>query len=257
MPFPARGSNVKLGKGSLFLDLFDDAGLPTDLQFLGNANSISISAEVTDAELFSSTEASGALIDRAVLRTSYTLTVSLNEFTLTNMKLFLKGDDATKAQTVQSQETAQFTNVTPGRFYETGFRQITNVTVMTGTDTLVDGTDYVLNSEFGIIETRVGAGIGQGDTLDVTFEAPALTIDQVRVQTKASTVARLLYLADDANTLGASSKDRLEIWRVDVAPEGDLNLISEEYGSFSLTMAVLSDTENHPTDPFGVLERVA
>ena len=139
MPFPARGSFTKLGKGSLFLDLFDDNGVPEGLEFLGNANSIAISAEVTDTELYSSTERSGALIARAVLRTSYTLTVSLNEYTLNNLKLFLKGEDNIVQQAAQSQESVQFT-VKQGKYYETGFRKIANVTVMQGTDTMVLGT---------------------------------------------------------------------------------------------------------------------
>lgn len=256
MPFPARGSYVKLGKGSLLLDIYDDSGNLQGYNFVGNANSVSLSAEVEDVELFSSTEASGPLIDRAVLRTSYTLTVSLNEFTMKNLELFLKGESASKAQAIVSQETVNFLSVVQGRYYDVGYRQITDVVVMQGTDTMVEGVDYSLNSEFGVVSVIVGGGIADGDDIAVTFAAPALTINQVRLSRKSSATAKLLYLADDANTQGTSAKDRLEVWKVDVAPDGELNLIGDDYGAFSLTMAILSDSENHPNDPFGTLDRV-
>lgn len=41
-----------------------------------------------------------------------------------------------------------------------------------------------------------------------------------------------------------------------LAPEGEMNVISEEYASYSLTMSVLSDAPNHPNDPFGTLDRI-
>lgn len=257
MTFPARGSFVKLGKGSLLLDLLDDNGQPEGLEFLGNANSISISAEVTDVELFSSTEKSGALIDRAVLRTAYSLSVSLNEFTLNNLKLFLKGEDNVVQQAAQSQESVTITGAKVGKYYETGFRRITSVVVNQGSlGPFVEGTDYEVNSEFGIIRILPGGTITDDDDLTVAFEAPAVQINQVRIARKASSVGRLLYLADDANNSGAAAKDRLEVWKVDVAPDGELNFVGDDYGAFSLSLAVLSDAENHPNDPYGTLDRI-
>jgi hypothetical protein len=92
--------------------------------------------------------------------------------------------------------------------------------------------------------------------LVVTFNKPELTITKLRIGTQSQQIARLVYLSDDANSAGNSSKDRLELWKVDVAPEGDLQLISDEYGAFTLTMAVLTDGANHPDDPYGTLDRI-
>jgi hypothetical protein len=121
----------------------------------------------------------------------------------------------------------------------------------------VEGTDYKLNTEFGIFQVLEGAThVEEGDDIHYSVEQPELEITQIRVNRKASQQARLLYLADDANTLGKSAKDRLEVWRVNVAPDGDLNLISDEHGAFSLTMAIVDDSANHPNDPYGTLDRI-
>jgi hypothetical protein len=254
--FPARGDNTKLGKGSLLLDLLDeDTGLPLGLEFTGNASAISIASDTTFAELYSSTQKSASLVARARTKVAFTVTATLNEYTLTNLKLFLLGEEATSSQSLQTSGTKTLTDVKKGKYYEIGARRVTDVTVSNGTDPLTLNVDYQLNSEYGTVYIRPTGNVADGDDLTVEFDAPALTISKVRIGKAAAQIGRLVYLADDANSNGASAKDRLELWKVDVAPDGELNLISDEYGSFNLTMAVLADEEGHPDEPYGVLER--
>lgn len=256
--WPANGQNTKLGKGSLFLARIV-SGVSEALDFMGNANSISINSEPTNVQLFSSTERSGALIAEANLRTLYTLTASLNEYAKNNLLLWFKASENSKAQDASTGKTILISNVVKGKFYELGARRVENAVLMIGTDTLVSGTDYTLNSEFGIFKILDGStkvSDAGTDDIEVTFEQPALTITQLRLNREASQECRLLYLADDANTSGVGAKDRLEVWRVNVAPEGELNLISDDYGAFSLTMTVMDDSANHPDDPYGTLDRI-
>jgi hypothetical protein len=259
MPFPARGENVKLGKGSLLMALLDANDDENGFDFAGNATSVAISSEITTQELYSSTEKTGALIDRARTRVKYTLTVGgLNEFTLFNLKMFLAGTDNAKSQGSDASVDKTLTNVKVGKYYDLGARRITGVTAVNGSDPLVSGTDYELNAEFGIFRILPDSIlVADDDDPVVSFSQPALTIDQVRIARSGANVCHLLYLADDANSQGDAAKDRLEVWRVDVAPDGEMNLISEDYGAFSLTMAILSDATNHPNDPYGTLDRIA
>lgn len=256
--WPANGQNVKLGKGSLFLARIA-AGVSDALDFVGNANSLSINSEPTNVEIFSSTERSGALIAQANLRTLYTMTASINEFTKENLLLWFKGAEYTKTQAASTGKTVLISNVRKGKFYELGARQVENVVLTIGTVTLVSGTDYTLNSEFGIFKILTGSthvSDAGTDDIEATFEQPALEITQLRLNKEASQECRVLFLADDANTSGVAAKDRLEIWRANVAPDGELNLISDEYGAFSLTAAIMDDSENHPDDPYGTLDRI-
>jgi hypothetical protein len=262
--WPARAENLKLGKGSLLLDLYAGSPLaPTGaLTLLGDANSLSTSAAITTVEKYSNTQASGARIARATTRQSYELKVALSEFAMDNLKLFLRATSNTKTQSTGTAKTKVLSNVVPGKYYEIGDRRVTAVVVTKTspavTDPLVAGVNYDLNSEFGQIFIRPDGGFSSlgTDDLLVTYDAPALSIEQARISKVGQSLARLVYIADDANVDGKGAHDRLEIWKVDVAPDGDLNLISDDYGSFSLTMAILSDAANHPNDEFGVLERI-
>lgn len=258
MPFPARGENVKLGKGSLLLALKDAAGAENGFDFMGNANSIALSAEATNVEIFSSTQAAAPLLDRARTRIAYTLTVALSEFAMRNLEYYLAGTRNTKAQSSGTDQELELTNIVTGRYYDIGARQITNVSVTKtpGSVPLVLNTDYELNAEFGMVKFLDTASLSDDDDVIVEYDKPVLSIDQVRIAQAGTKYAHLLYLADDANTQGAGAKDRLEVWKVDVSPDGDLEFISDDYGNFNLTMAVLSDATAHPNDPFGTLDRV-
>lgn len=256
MPFPADGKKVKLGKGSLLLDQLTTAGVKQGFEFVGNCTALTLSADVTTAELFSSTQASAPLVARAPTRTAYTITATLSEYTLANLRKFLLAEQSSKQQQSLQNNQAFINGVKQGRYYDIGARQITNVQVSVGSQLKVLNEDYTLNAEFGIIRPLVGGSIPDDSMIVVDFTQPALTIDQLRIAQVAAPVCHLLYLSDDANQDGDAARDRLEIWRVNVAPEGELNLISDEYGSYQLTMAVLSDGENHPADPFGTLDRV-
>lgn len=259
MPLPADGTKVKLGKGSLLLDTLTSGGAHTGFDFMGNATALTLAADVTKAQLFSSTQRSAPLIAEAVTRIAYTLTVTLSEFSLGNLRKFLLGESNAKNQAVAVGTTANFTGaqVVPGRYLDVGSRQITNVVVTRdGTDILVADTDYILYSEFGLIKLIDGGAVIAGDDIEVEFDRPALVIDQVRIAKESSPVCHLLYLADDANQDADGARDRLEIWRVSCSPEGEMNVISDEYGNFQLTMSVLSDAANHPNDPFGTLDRI-
>lgn len=260
MPLPADGTKVKLGKGSLLLDRLTTNGGSTGLEFVGNVSALTMSADVTKAQLFGSTERSAALIAEAVTRIAYTLQATCSEFTMGNIKKFMLGSDNAKTQASGSAQTASFTGqqVVKGRYLDVGARKITAVSIVyDATEALVAGVDYVVYSEFGLIHlTPNGTTIVDGGDVTVTYSKPALTIDQVRIARDAAPVCKLLYLADDANQDADGSRDRLEIWRVSVAPDGEMNFISDEYANFNLTMSVISDAANHPNDPFGTLDRV-
>jgi hypothetical protein len=258
MPLPANGANAKLGKGSLLLALWDANGDTNGFDFVGNCNSVEVAAEATNVELFSSTQAAAPLLDRARTRISYTITAVMNEFTMRNLEYFLAGERNDKTQNVGTATAITFTDVQTGRYYQLGARQVTNVVAVKipGSVALVENTDYTLNTEFGLIKFLDSANLSDDDDVQVEFDNPALTIDQIRIAQSGTKYAHLLFLCDDANTQGNAAKDQLEIWKVDVSPEGGLQFVSDDYGQFTLTMAVIDDSANHPNDPFGTLDRV-
>ncbi len=259
MPFPSDSGNVKLGKGSLLLDRLTSAGVSTGFEFVGNCSSLTLSAEKQEAEIYSGSQSTAPLLARAVTRLSFSIVATLHEYTLANLRSFLAGEANTKTQAVSAagSKTVAAESVFVGRAYDTGARQITNVVVtQDGTDVLVEDTDYIVYDEFGIIHLLTTGAARSGVETVIEWDQPALSISQVRLLKEASPSVHLLYLADDANVDGAAAKDRLECWKCNIAGDGDLNLISDDFGSFQLTMSVQSDATNHPLDPYGTLDRI-
>jgi hypothetical protein len=259
MPLPADGSKVKLGKGSLLLAPYESDGSPGALEFVGNVTALTLSADVTKAQIYSSTQASAPLLHESVVRIAYTIAATLTEFRLPNLKKFLLAEQTATNQAALAGQTKVFdgAEVKRGGYLDLGVRRPTAVVITAdGTDALVLGTDYSIITEFGLIRLLPNGSVSDGESVSVQYTQPALILDQARIAKEGTPTARLLYLADDANTDGDAAHDRLEIWRVSIAPDGDLNLISDEYASFNLSLAVLSDSEGHPDDPFGTLERV-
>jgi hypothetical protein len=258
MSFPAAGEYAKLGKGALFLDKLTTAGASTGFDFKQNVTALTLAADVTKVEQYSSTEASSPLIASAVTRVGYTLTATLAAYTLENLKAFLLGTSTVINQPAVANATKLFAGLSAkGKYFDLGAREVTNVRCEGDTtELLVAGVDFIAESDSGLVQILPGARVADGSDLLFTFDAPALVIDSVAIANDAAPVCHLLYLADDANQDGDSAKDRLEVWKAQTAPTGDLGLISDDYGTFQLTLSVLSDSNNHPNNPFGTLNRV-
>lgn len=258
MPVPANGNNVKLGKGSLFLAKIV-AGVRQTLEFVGNATAITSSAEVQRSTLYSSTQKSAPKIAEHVNRVGFSLTATLSEYTLRNLEYFLLGERASATQGAAVNQTQVFpaVEVAKGAFLKLDARQISNVTLtQDGTNVLAETTDYVVYAEAGLIQLVANSpNVVDGESISVEFDRAAVITDQVRIARQAGPICYLLYKADDANEEGASAHDQVEIWRVSIAPEGELPFISDDYGSFQLSMSVIDDSANHPTAPFGYLSR--
>lgn len=162
--FPADGSNVKLGKGALFLAMNDpDTGDPLEGEFfLGNAPSIEITPTINKVELFSSTEASAGLV--ATNRTSikYAVAASLSEFKMDNLALFLIGKRTTANQIAATSATKNFIAVELDRYYQLGARKVTNVVGLAGgtADGSAPGAGNVGAGTMGVItRTSPKAGV--------------------------------------------------------------------------------------------------
>lgn len=254
--WPARGQYVKVGKGSLFLADVDDDGNELPLDFVGECDSVSIGSEANNIQIRSHTEQSGALIDETTLSTDYTFTANAKEFTIENLRRWMKGEEVVRTQAASTGRQGVFENVVRGKWYDLGARNITEVALTQGTETLVEGTDYVLKAGHGLLQIRPGAPhVADGDDVNYSLEQPEIDFRRIRMNRKASPRARLLFLGDDSNTQARGAKDRVEVWRVNVSPDGELNLVGDDYGGFGVRMTIVDDSANHPTEPYGYIER--
>ena len=255
MSFHADGGNLKLGRGALFVALWS-AGVAPNAEaigtFIGNVTSLEMTSENETREKYSSTEQSSPLLDRRVVRQSYELLAACDEHTMGNLALFMSGQQASVAQSSGTGSTATLNDVVLGDSYYVGARNVTAV-VITGK---TEGTDYLLDAEAGIITILATGTITAASDVTVTFNKPAATISKIQGGLVASPSAKITFIADDSNADGEGSRDKLTVWKATVSPDGGYQFISDAYGNFSLRFSVVSDSTNHPTEPFFTHERV-
>lgn len=110
----------------------------------------------------------------------------------------------------------------------------------------VENTDFkVFDAEAGLIQILTTGSIPKGADIPLTFDVGA----SKRVATSGASDVNIegeLYFLGDP-TMGPAKI--LNIWRGKVTPDGDLGLITDDFGSFGLTVDAQDDRENHPDYP--------
>lgn len=254
--FPAIGQNLKLGRGSLLLAPHDGTSAEEGLILMGNISSLELSWEVETREKYSSTQASSPLLDQSVIRQDLSLVAQCDEHTKENLKRFFFATEAAANQTLATNQTVNFLDIVVERAYDLGKRSVSNAVFTNGSTTLVSGTDYTLYAAQGYVVFHDTANVTDGDDISVTFDCAAVNLDHIRIGRVSTQYAKLVYVADDANTAGIGAGDRFIFWKTQVTPEGAYQLISDDYTSFNLRFRVLSEP-SQTNDPLGRFERLA
>lgn len=255
--FPAVGQNLKLGRGSLLVYPHNGTVAAAGGVPVGNAESITFSWEIEEREKYSSTQSSSPLLAQAKIRTKLSLLVQCDEHTEQNMMRFFMATKAAANQDPTTSGQASFTSIVKGAVYDLGHRNVSGVTLMVGTNPLVLGEDYLLYAGPGLVHLlETSLTLNGGETVNATFVGAAVNLDHYRIGQNPEQFARLVYVADDANTSGVAAGDRFVFHKTQVMPEGDYQAVSDDYVPFNLRFSVLPDPAFF-ADPLGRFERVA
>lgn len=244
----ANGEDLVLGRGALLLDRYVSGAPSTHLRFVGNVSELRLSTSDEIREKFSSVEAAAPLLKRVVARRTMEIIGVFDEFNMENLALAMMGTLSEATQSAVAVANMEFDDVLQGRYYDLGSRNIAAVVVNTapGGTLHVVTTDYTVDLARGILYIVPGGGIADGTDIEVDFtRATATQIETVDGGGASLIEAKLHFESDNAN--GPNYK--LEAWRVSITPEGELGFISDDFGSFSLRMAIQNDGVNHPTNP--------
>lgn len=246
-----------LGKGSILLDRFDPTtGLPTGFQHLGNCTKFEIDLKDDIAELYQSLNKNVTLIATAVKKRQPKISITGTDFSSVHMAIAQmsagKTSVATTATTITGEvliTAAQAPNAI-GRFFRTANKNIDNVgtppVVTSNSVTLVAGTDYVISDPVqGIVYIPVGSAIASHE-VDVTYHTLSGSQDHVAGATIPFVQGHILFVPDPVD----GQKIGCDIWRCNLNPNGQIGLIADDYGNWSLDGNILDDTANHPTAPF-------
>lgn len=257
MGIPATGGNLLLGRGNLFFDRWTAAGVKTGWRFLGNVPEFSLNTSDDVREKNSSTEAAAPLLARVVIKRTPEFSIALDEFQLESIALGMMGSAATYSQ-VNTPVTGEVLvasgavplGVVKGNYYKTAKRGISAVTVKKAPSTsLVLGTDYdILDAETGLIYIKpTGVTLSNGDGVNIDYTPRTITNENKIIGATSTIIdGSILFVPDNAS----GPKLELEVWHVQVAPDGDISFITDDFGQMKIKGSVVSDATLHPTEPY-------
>ena len=246
-----------LGKGSVLLDIFDPvSALPTGFQHLGNCTKLELDLKDDIAELFQSINKSVTLIASALKKRQPKVTIEGTDFNSAHVAMFQMSSGKTTivqtAATITSEvliTAAQAPNA-KGRFFRTAQLNVDPTAVppalTSNAVTLVAGTDYLLMDPIkGLFYIPAGSSIAS-HAVTVTYNTLVGSFDQVAGATIPFLQAHLLFVPDPVD----GQKIGLDIWKVNLNPNGQVGLIADDYGNWKLDGNILDNTANTPNAPF-------
>lgn len=235
------------------LDRYVNGVKTNGLRFVGNVTELRLTTTDEIREKFSSSEASSPLLKRVVSRRTVEFTAVMDEFTMENLSLAMMGTaPASAAQSVTAVTDMSIQAVQQGMYYDLGSRNIAAVVVTTdpaGT-TYVLNTDYTVDLVTGLLYIVPGGGIADDEDILVDFtRATATTITTIEGGASSLVEAYLHFESDNAT----GPNYRVKAERVSITPDGDLGFISDDFGNFTIKMAV----QKTATEPLYLLEQVS
>jgi hypothetical protein len=256
MPTPDAG-NLSLGAGEVLFDRFDANGNPTGYRHLGNVESLAITTTVETVQKKSSMDGARGIYKEAVIGSEAEVSMVLSEYDPENLALALLGDTATFSQASSAAQTGRQINggaaLKFDRWYYLGFKQVTVTAVKQGATTGVLGTDYELNTELGLIKIKSGGAFTEAVT---TWDgsAAAVTGTQVRGLSVGKIEGRLKYFS--AANQAAGPRWEVDIHKVTLNPDGELQFISEDFGTFTLRGKAQKDSTKPANEQFFVARKL-
>lgn len=213
----------------------------TDFVSLGNVNRLTVQPDDTRAELYSSQDAAAGLYAAATTRRKVTMTAVCNEFSVENLALVLMGERLYYTQTADPVTGEDLTTSAKlGAYYKLANREVSSLVLTQGTVTLSASTDYeVVNATLGLVHL-LPTGAATATTLTAAYSKAAITgtaQPKIAQFTKSEILGTMIYHGDSASGISYDGK----WYKVSVKPEGELGLIQDEFGEFTLTFDVLSD----------------
>lgn len=252
MPAQAAPSseNLLLGKGQVLFDRFDVNGVSTGFKHLGNVETFELTTTDDKVQKFSSMAAGAPLYKEVNRRRAAVLNITGDEFHPENMALVTMGDVSTLVQPATAVVAEAVAAVTfPGTYFTTKkLGPISAVVVKFGATPGVLGTDYaIINANVGLIRILPGTALTGAVTIDYT---PTAYVSGSGPKVVAGGTAGVIQGAIKFIGDPSTGPDMIvDVWRANMAPNGAVGLISDDFATLQMTAAILDDSLNHPGTP--------
>ena len=239
-----------LGKGRVFIDLYPTSEVlgstvGSGERFIGNAPEFAVSITEEGLDHYASTGGVKVKDDSVTLQVDRSGRIMVDSINKENLALYFMGSASSLTQTADTGVEYQVT-VNRGVYYQigrsetnpTGDRNISNVVVKKGagfTTVVTASGNYAFDGDSGMLYIEAGsADIPDGTAIKVEYDVAASSREQI-VSSNDVIYAALHYVAD--NPKGANRDVYYPL--VKISPDGDYNLISDDWTSMSFTYQVL------------------
>ena len=241
------GGNLLLGKGKVYFDRFDGAGARVGERFLGNVEELTINTTDNLVEKYSSADAEAGLIASVNTRRLAEFGMKLSEFDAENVALAMMGDTALQAQTGAAVTGEAIADVKQGYYYPLLYRQVSLVTVTDGASVTYDVTDdYEIDAVSGRIYIVPGGAITEASDIEVDYTYATISLQKVTAGTAGTIDGYLRFIGDPAH----GPVWELEVWHLQISPDGNIPMIGEDYASFGIKGKVIQEAAAHPSEPY-------
>lgn len=256
---PPDADYLLVGKGSVYFNRFDANGVGEGLRHLGNVDRLEITTEDDTIDKYSNMTKDAPLYKRVTRRRTVNFAMTLTEFDPHNLALVLMGRvEVAPAQAAGATTETLTTALKLGSFYKfsklgphTGISVSAGATVLTLYDEATGVGDYrIVDTRVGIVQILAApdtAAVVDGATISATYTSPAYALGAVRRiigGTEGKIEGSLLFVGDPSS----GPAYQVEVWKVSIAPDGALGLISDEFADVGIRGGVLADPTGHPTE---------
>ncbi len=236
-------------QGRVYLGELDANGNPINVKPVGNVSEMALQLNTETVDHYESMSGQRLLDDQLMTQKTATLSLTAEEWTKESMALCLYGKPYdVEAGTAVAGEVVGAATLVVGERYFLAHQNVETVAVEDSSATavtLVEGTDYTVDTKYGAIQMlrlADGATTFTGP-LKVTYQTGATS--NISMFTAPAPERYLRF--EGVNTANGDAPVLLELFRVKFSPVSDLGLISNEYNSFQMSGGVLADT-NKPSD---------
>lgn len=237
--------NYKLGGARIYIQRSGTTGLVC----LGNVVGPSINPLIETLDHFTSFSGTRRKDRVEITAESYDFDFSLDEFTTQNLMFALRAD--TDSAYSQASVTNRPNNVAvvPGRCVKLDRRQVSNVSITDASDTFVEGTDYTVDYELGLI--RWDNDATANSSVAVEFDCAEITGRQFNPGSHAG-----IQEIDSIVIAFLDNKGGVIVWEginATITTNGAISLTDTDWSTIPMKVSILST--NSPTAPFGTIEQ--
>lgn len=238
-----------LGAGDIYIERFV-AGVSQGLAGPYYANKFEIKPNVDVKELTSKGKADyGQTLESVSVQKPADFTLELNEVNKESMTIALLGTAAASTQ-ASGTLTDQAVVIKKDRWVAIGKENLTapiTVEHTSGSPAYVEGTDYVLNYDLGLIKVLSGSAIIDGASLNVSGAYGAISSVKISGATNTDIRAKILF---DGKNQADGLLCKVTVWEAIIAADAAFDFLSDNFNTVNLPGKMKTPTGK--TEPFVV-----